>query len=54
VIKSRRIRWAGHVAITGEMRGAYRLLMGETWGERGKLKDLSVEGRIILKLFFKK
>jgi hypothetical protein len=28
VIKSRRLRWAGHVAGTGEGRGAYRLLVG--------------------------
>jgi hypothetical protein len=28
VIKSRRIRWAGHVAGMGEERGAYRILVG--------------------------
>jgi hypothetical protein len=28
VIKSRRMRWAGHVARMGEKRGAYRILMG--------------------------
>jgi hypothetical protein len=28
VIKSRRIRWAGHVARMGENRGAYRILVG--------------------------
>ena len=28
VIKSRRIRWAGHVARMGEMRGVHRVLMG--------------------------
>ena len=30
VIKSRRLRWAGHVAHMGESRGAYRILVGET------------------------
>jgi hypothetical protein len=33
VIKSR-IRWAGHVARTGEKRGAYRLLGGRPEGRR--------------------
>ena len=29
VIKSRRMRWAGHVARMGEERGAYRFLVGK-------------------------
>ena len=33
VIKSRRMRWAGHVARMGEERGAYRVLVGETGGK---------------------
>jgi hypothetical protein len=28
VIKSRRLRWAGHVSRMGEERGAYRILVG--------------------------
>ena len=28
MIKSRRMRWAGHVAHTGESKGAYRVLVG--------------------------
>jgi hypothetical protein len=28
VIKARRIRWAGNVACTGEVRGAYNILVG--------------------------
>jgi hypothetical protein len=28
VIKSRRMRWAGHVARMGERRGVYRIWMG--------------------------
>jgi len=34
VIKSKRIRWAGHVAHTGEKRGLYRVLMGTPEGKR--------------------
>jgi hypothetical protein len=34
VIKSRRMRWAGHVARMGEERGAYRVLVGEPEGKR--------------------
>jgi len=34
VIKSRRMRWAGHVAPMGEMRGVYRVLVGKPWGTR--------------------
>ena len=34
MIKSRRMRWAGHVARMGDERGAYRVLVGkETTGE---------------------
>jgi hypothetical protein len=29
VIKSRRMRWAGHVARRGEERGVYRVLVGK-------------------------
>ena len=29
-IKSRRMRWAGHVARMEETRGVYRVLVGET------------------------
>jgi hypothetical protein len=34
VIKSRRMRWAGHVACMGERRGAYRVLVGKPEGRR--------------------
>jgi hypothetical protein len=30
VIKSRRMRWAGHVARVGERKGAYKVLVGKT------------------------
>jgi len=34
VIKSRRVRWAGHVARMGEGRGVYRVLVGKPEGKR--------------------
>jgi hypothetical protein len=33
VIKSRRMRWAGHVARIGERRGVYRVLAGKLEGK---------------------
>ena len=34
VIKSRRMRWAGHVACMGERRGVYRVLVEKPEGKR--------------------
>jgi hypothetical protein len=34
IIKSRRMRWAGHVARIGEKRNAYRLLVGKPQRKR--------------------
>jgi hypothetical protein len=34
MIKSRRMKWAGHVARMGEMRNAYRLLVRKPEGRR--------------------
>jgi hypothetical protein len=48
VIKSRRLRWAGHVARMGERRGAYMALVWKPEG-RNHLEDPDVDGRIILK-----
>jgi len=47
VIKSRRMRWAGHVARMGEERGAYRVLVGKPEGKNHWV-DLGVDGWIIL------
>jgi hypothetical protein len=34
IIKSRKMRWAGHVALLGEKRNAYRILVGKPEGKR--------------------
>ena len=34
VVKSRRMRWAGHVALMGEDRGVHRVLVGKPEGKR--------------------
>jgi hypothetical protein len=34
VIKARRMRWVGHVARVGEVRGAYNILVGRPEGRR--------------------
>ena len=34
VVKSRRMRWAGHVARMGEDRGVHRVLLGKPEGKR--------------------
>jgi hypothetical protein len=47
MIKSRRMRWAGHVARMGERRGACMILVGEP-EERDRLEDPDIDGRIIL------
>jgi hypothetical protein len=46
VIRSRRLRWAGHVARMGEKSGAYRSLDGKRT-EGDHLKDPVADGRII-------
>jgi hypothetical protein len=53
VIKSRRLRWAGHVARMGKRRGACWVLVGKPVG-RNYLEDRGVDGRIILKWIFER
>jgi hypothetical protein len=53
VIKSRRMRWAGHVVRMGERRGVYGVLWGNM-RERGYLEGPGLDGRIILRWIFKK
>jgi hypothetical protein len=47
VIKSRRLRWVGHVALMSEGRGVYRVLVGKP-EVRDHWEDLGVDGRITL------
>jgi hypothetical protein len=44
-IKSRRMRWAGHVARMGEGRNVYSVLVGKREG-KNHLKDQDVDGRL--------
>jgi hypothetical protein len=53
VVKSRRMRWAGHVAHIGEGRGVHRILVGKPEGKR-PLWDPDVDGRIIIRWIFRK
>ena len=53
MIKSRRMKWAGHVARMGEERGR----IGSWWGnrrERDHCGDLCLDGWIILGWIFRK
>jgi hypothetical protein len=34
MIKSRRMRWVGHVALVGDVKGMYRVLVGNSEGKR--------------------
>jgi hypothetical protein len=43
MIKSRRMRWAGHAARKGERRNASRILVGKPDGKR-PLEDQDVHG----------
>ena len=47
MIKSRRMRWSGHLAHMGEERGVYRFLLGKPEG-KNRWGDLGVDGWIIL------
>jgi hypothetical protein len=49
-MKSRRMRWAGHVERMGEMRNAYSILVGKPEGKR----PLRIQRKIILKLILGK
>jgi len=53
VIKSRRMRWAGHLARIGKRKGAHRVLVGMTEGKR-PLGRLRTDGSIILRRIFRK
>jgi hypothetical protein len=48
MIKSRRMRWAGHVERMGEGRGVYRVLVGRPEGKRplgsNDLREIKIDG----------
>jgi hypothetical protein len=44
IIKSRRMKWAGHVARLGEKRNAYRLLVGKPEGKTTRKTKTLVGG----------
>jgi len=50
VLDSRRMRWEGHIALMGERRGMYRVLVRE--GDH--LEDPGVDGRITLRWNFRR
>jgi hypothetical protein len=55
MIKSKRMRWVGHIARKGKRRG--QVHTGFWWGDLRKgdsLEDAGVDGRLILKWIFKK
>jgi hypothetical protein len=53
MIKSRRMRWTGHVARMGEKWNAYRILVGNQ-KERDQWEDQDVGGWTILKLILER
>ena len=53
MIKSRRLRWAGHVARVEESRRAFNIIIGKPTGKR-LWGGLGVDGRIILEWTLKR
>jgi hypothetical protein len=47
VMKSRRMRWMGHVAHTGERTGVYGVLVGKPVGERPRKTQAYMVGQIL-------
>jgi hypothetical protein len=52
VTKTRRMRWEEHVARMVKRGGLGKVYGGEIWG-KGHMEDLGVDGRMILKRFFR-
>ena len=47
VMKSRKMRWAGHVSCLGEKRNALGILLGKPKKKGGYLEDLGMDGRVL-------
>jgi hypothetical protein len=45
--RSRKVKWAGHIALTGETRYPYKILVGKPEGKR-KFGNLGMDRRIML------
>ena len=43
VIKSRRMRWAGHIARLGGRRGVYRVSVGKPEGKRPRGRPIQID-----------
>jgi hypothetical protein len=52
VIKSRKMRWPGHVACMGKVRGVCKVLLGKPEGKR-LLDRRRLDGKIILRRIFR-
>jgi len=52
-IKWKRVRWAGYVALMGERKNAYCVLVEKPMG-KNHLEDLGLDGRIIPRWMFRK
>jgi len=46
-MKSRKMRWAGHVSCLGEKRNALGILLGKPKKKGGYLEDLGMDGRVL-------
>jgi hypothetical protein len=53
MINSWRIIWAGHVICIGEMRNAYKILVGKPEG-KSHLNNVDMDGRIMSKWILRK
>jgi len=53
LMKSKRIRWADHVACMGDKIGVYRFLVGKYVGERPFGRP-GIDGKIMLRWIFRK
>ena len=53
MMKTRRLRWTGHVVRMEEDRSSFKILTGTPTGKR-LLEDLVIDGRTILEWILKK